>query len=394
MKWILALGRRALVRYRPIMSDVTTVDIVIIGAGIAGSGVAAMLSGRKRVTLLEAEPQPGFHSTSRSAAIYIAGYGNAVVRALTRTSAPDFEQPPAEWTSSTLLTARGMLVVAGVDETEIFAQELAAGEGLQQISAQDAVDLVPILRRELIDAAAFDISARDINIDALHQGWLRLIKRQGGEIATLAPVSAIHREATGWLIEAGNRRIRANVVVNAAGAWADRIGALAGVAPIGLKPLRRSIAVLSAPDGIDITRWPLFGNASETWYAKPDVGKLLISPADEDPVEPHDAYADDIVLAEGLDRFERATTYQVTRVERSWAGLRTFTPDRTPVVGFDCHAGGFFWLAGQGGYGIQTAPALARLSAALILGEVHGLPLDKQTVASLSPDRFGRSALD
>ena len=226
------------------MSDVTSVDVVIIGAGIAGSGVAAMLAGHKRIILLEAEPQPGLHSTGRSAAIYIAGYGNAVVRALTRASAPDFERPPAEWTTNTLLTARGMLVVAGVDETEMFAQELAVGEGLRQISAQDAVALVPILRHELVDAAAFDISARDIDVDALHQGWLRLIKRQGGEIATLAPVSAIHRETTGWLIEAGDRRIRAGVVVNAAGAWADRIGALAGVAPIGLKPLRRSIAVI------------------------------------------------------------------------------------------------------------------------------------------------------
>jgi len=376
------------------MSDVTTVDIAIIGAGIAGVGVAAMLSDCKRVILLEAEPQPGYHSTSRSAAIYIAGYGNAVVRALTRASASDFERPPAEWTTNALLAERGILVIAGLDETEKFAQELAAGEGLRQISVQDAVDLVPILRRELIDAAAFDISARDIDVDALHQGWLRMIKRQGGEIATLAPVLAIHRETTGWLIEAGDRRVRAGIVVNAAGAWADRIGALSGVAPIGLKPLRRSIAVLAAPDGIDATRWPLFGNASETWYVKPDAGKLLISPADEDPVEPQDAYADDMVLAEGLDRFERATTYQVTRVERSWAGLRTFAPDRTPVVGFDCHASGFFWLAGQGGYGIQTAPALARLSAALILGEVKGLLLDKQTVARLSPDRFGRSALD
>ena len=376
------------------MSDVTTVDIAIIGAGIAGVGVAAMLSDCKRVILLEAEPQPGYHSTSRSAAIYIAGYGNAVVRALTRASASDLERPPAEWTTNVLLAERGILVIAGLDETEMFAQELAAGEGLRQISVQDAVDLVPILRRELIDAAAFDISARDIDVDALHQGWLRMIKRQGGEIATLAPVLAIYRETSGWLIEAGDRRVRAGIVVNAAGAWADRIGALAGVAPIGLKPLRRSIAVLAAPDGIDATRWPLFGNASETWYVKPDAGKLLISPADEDPVEPQDACADDMVLAEGLDRFERATTYQVTRVERSWAGLRTFAPDRTPVVGFDCHASGFFWLAGQGGYGIQTAPALARLSAALIMGEVNGLMLDKQTVARLSPDRFGRSALD
>ncbi len=370
------------------MAEVTSVDVAIIGAGIAGSGVAAMLAGRRRTILLEAEPHPGFHSTGRSAAILIAGYGNSVVRALTRASVSDFERPPPEWTTEVLLTARGMLVIADAEETEAFAQELAAGEGLRQISAQDAVDLVPILRRELIAAAAFDSGARDIDVDALHQGWLRLVKRQGGEIATRTPVLAIHRETAGWLIEAGHRRIRAGVVVNAAGAWADRIGALAGVVPIGLRPLRRSIAVLAAPDGIDVTRWPLFGNASETWYVKPDAGKLLVSPADEDPVEPHDVYADDMVLAEGLDRFERATTYSVTRVAQSWAGLRTFAPDRIPVVGFDRQADGFFWLAGQGGYGIQTAPVLARLSAALIFGEDHGPSIDQQTVERLLPDRF------
>ena len=182
------------------------------------------------------------------------------------------------------------------------------------------------------------------------------------------------------------------LLVNAAGAWADTVAQLAGVDPLGLTPLRRSAAILPAPEGHDVTGWPAVCSMSETWYAKPEAGKLMVSPADEDPVEPHDAWADDMVLAEGLDRYGQAVTTPVTRVERSWAGLRTFAPDRTPVVGFDAVMDGFFWLAGQGGYGIQTAPALSRLAGALLRGEDGSAVLPANVVAALAPGRLRGAA--
>jgi D-arginine dehydrogenase len=177
-------------------------------------------------------------------------------------------------------------------------------------------------------------------------------------------------------------------MVNAAGAWADTVAEMAGVQRLGLTPLRRSAAILPAPEGHDVRGWPAVCSMAETWYAKPEAGKLMVSPADEDPVEPHDAWADDMVLAEGLDRYAQAVTTPVTRVERTWAGLRTFAPDRTPVVGFDPTAEGFFWLAGQGGYGIQTAPALSRLAAALLKGDDGKAVLPGEVVTALAPGRL------
>jgi D-arginine dehydrogenase len=203
---------------------------------------------------------------------------------------------------------------------------------------------------------------------------------------TGAGVTAIRREAGQWQVDTPQGSHAAPILVNAAGAWADEVAVLAGLPRIGLQPCRRSAAIIPAPEGYATQHWPIFGSIAETWYAKPEAGKLMVSPADEDPVDPHDAWPDDMVLAEGLDRFEQAVTHQVRRVEHSWAGLRTFAPDRTPVAGFDPRADGFFWLAGQGGYGVQTAPALSRVAAALIIG--CDLPIDATTRAALAPDRL------
>ena len=363
-------------------------DIAIIGAGIAGAGVAALLGDKRRSILIEAEARPGVHATGRSAAILIVNYGSAIIRALTRAAVADFESPPTSWQVATLLTPRGNLVVADDDGVAGLERELAAADDLHEISVQKAMELVPILRRDRIRRAAFEPGARDIDVNALHQAWLRLFARSGGTIATESPVRVIRRETLGWSIEAGDRRILVRILVNAAGAWGDQVAALAGIAPIGLTPLRRSIAVVPAPDGLDVTHWPLFGDASESWYAKPDAGKLLVSPAEEDPVEPQDVQIDDLRLAEGIDRFERATTHEIRRVLRGWAGLRSFVPDRTPVLGFEPGAAGFFWLVGQGGYGIQTAPALSRLAAAVILETAAGVPGETQLLAQLSPRRL------
>lgn len=360
-------------------------DVIVIGGGIAGIGAAARLAADRTVVVLEAEPQLGYHATGRSAAIFIRNYGNATLRALSAVSAPFLENPEGV-SDTSLLSPRGELLIATEDELDALDAYAAGASGLDRLNPAQAVDLVPILRPEAIAGAVIEWDAQDIDVDRMLSGFVRLLKRRGGEIETGAPVTAMARKDGLWRVTTGAALYTAPLVVNAAGAWASDVAAMAGALPVGLSPLRRSMAVLPAPDGHDVRRWPLFASASERWYAKPEAGKLMVSPADEDPVDPHDAWPDDMVLAEGLHRFEQAVTVPVIRVERSWAGLRTFAPDRTPVVGFDPRADGFFWLAGQGGYGVQTAPALSALTAALCTGS--GTDIPDPVVAALSPGRF------
>ncbi len=362
-----------------------TSDVLVIGGGIAGIGAASMLSPDARVTVLEAEDAPGHHSTGRSAAIFIRNYGGPVLRALNAASEPFF-MDPGDLTDGPLLSSRGEMLLAEEDELDALAAYMDGAEGMERITAAEAVEMVPILRLERIAAASVERDARDIDVDRLFQGWIRRLRGAGGTIVTGAGVQGITRAGGVWTLRTAAGDFQAPVVVNAAGGWADRIAALAGVAAMGLQPLRRSAALLPAPEGHDIRRWPLFATVTERWYAKPEAGMLMVSPAEEDPVEPHDVWADDMVLAEGLDRYEQAVTVPVTRVTKSWAGMRTFTPDRTPVAGFDAGADGFFWLAGQGGYGIQTAPALSRLAADLITGRAPALA--PVTIAALAPGRF------
>ncbi|SEO18974.1 Glycine/D-amino acid oxidase [Salinihabitans flavidus] len=363
----------------------STADVIVIGGGIAGVSAAARIADHARVVVLETEAQPGYHATGRSAAIFIRNYGNATLRALNAASAP-FLEDPGEMAEGSLLSPRGEMLIAQDDELDALEEYAAGATGLERLTAAQAVELVPILRPEKIAAAAIERDAQDIDVDRLLQAFARRLKALGGEIVTGAEVQEILYESTAWRVETQAGTWTAPVLINAAGAWADKVAALAGVPPLGLQPMRRSAALLPAPEGYEIAHWPLFASASERWYAKPDAGKLLVSPADEDPVEPHDAWADDMVLAEGLYRYEQAVTVPVTRMEHSWAGLRTFAPDRTPVVGFDPMAEGFFWLAGQGGYGVQTAPAMADLAAALCLRQTPDLP--PETVAALAPVRF------
>jgi D-arginine dehydrogenase len=369
------------------MAEWIEADVVVVGAGIAGAGVAADLARDFRAVIVEKEDRPGYHSTGRSAAIFIQNYGNTVIRTLNRESAPLFNGADRDLFPYPLLSPRGMVNVADASGLEDHDALLAESEGLREISPEEAVVMVPILRIEAIAAASYEADAQDIDVAALHQGWLKSAKAAGAKLLTNSVVVSGERVDGRWILETGNVRIAAPVVVNAAGAWADAVAKTLGVEPLRLQPLRRSIAVLPAPEGHDTRHWPLFGDVGESWYAKPDGGRLLVSPADEDPVEPHDAFADDMVLAEGLHRFEQAITVPVTHVERSWAGLRTFAPDRTPVAGFDGSSDGFFWLAGQGGYGIQTSPALSRLTGQLI--RQAALPAEMEAIVpALSPNRF------
>lgn len=367
-----------------------TADILVIGGGMAGIGAAARVAPSAGIIVLEAEDQPGCHATGRSAAIFIGNYGNDVVRAANAASQGELADPPDDLAETSLLSPRGELLIATAEEEARFEEHMAGATETAEISPEEAGRRFPILRRERIARACYDDTAEDIDVDRLLQGYLRLLRRHGGKLITSARVTQITRSNGVWRVATAHGDFEAPVIVNAAGAWADATAELAGLAPLGLTPLRRSAAILPAPEGRDVTGWPAVCSISETWYAKPEAGKLMVSPADEDPVEPHDAWPDDLVLAEGLDRYEQAMTVPVTRVERTWAGLRTFAPDRTPVVGFDPAAEGFFWLAGQGGYGIQTAPALSRLAAALLTGQDGITVLPAAVVASLAPDRLRR----
>lgn len=360
-------------------------DFLIIGGGIAGISAGALLAADASVTVLEAEDAIAHHATGRSAAMYIRNYGNATLRSLNAAAEPLLSDP-GDLTDGPVLSPRGEMLVATEQELPDLDAYIDGAAGIERLDQKQALEICPILRPESAIAAAMEWDAQDIDVDRLFQGFARRLKSLGGQIMTKAQADTITRQGTVWHVETPQGTFEAPVLINAAGAWADEIAKLAGVHTIGLQPCRRTAAILPAPTGYDIAKWPLIASASEQWYCKPEAGTLLVSPADEDPVDPHDAYVDDMVLAEGLYRFEQAVTVEVTRVERSWAGLRSFAPDRTPVAGFAPDADGFFWLAGQGGYGIQTSPSLSRLTADLCLGNPSELPAE--TVNALSPSRF------
>ncbi|MCX7347151.1 MAG: FAD-binding oxidoreductase [Alphaproteobacteria bacterium] len=359
-------------------------DIIVIGAGIAGASVAAHLAETRRVAILEMEERPGYHTTGRSASTYEPNYGPAPIRALTRASRKAFDQ-------GHYLTPRETLFLMAEGQDDSFAALMAAQQGMLEIAVSAALGKHPLLRADYARRAVLDPATADIDVDLLHQTFLRQFKSRGGVLHCAKGVIALAHEG-GWTVTAGGETFRAEVIVNAAGAWGDRVAELAGLTPIGLQPKRRSIAVVPGPDGHKVMDWPLIGDVGETWYCKPQGGKLIVSPADATPVDPHDAYADDMALAEGIDRFQQAVTFEVTRVDHTWGGLRSFAPDGTPVVGFDPQAEGFFWLIGQGGYGIQTSPALSHLAAAMVKGEaVPGYIADEGLVArDLSPARFAQ----
>jgi D-arginine dehydrogenase len=354
-------------------------DFLIIGGGIAGTSAAARLAAHGRVTLLEAEAALGYHTSGRSAALYEATYGKPSTVALNRAS---FAYLSAE--AGGFLSPRGLLLVGGPEEETAFRQD-ATAMAMERVTIDEARALVPILNPDTVAFAAVHAEAWDIDTDRLIQHFARAVRRNGA-VVTSAPVTAIRRTARGWSVRAGAADHEARVLVNAAGAWADGIAAIAGIAPLGLTPYRRSMARIPAPSGHDTTRWPMIFGTGESWYAKPDAGNLLVSPAEEDAQEPHDAWADDMVLAEGLARYEARVTVPVTRVMTSWAGLRTFAPDRCLVLGPDPLDPAFVWCAGQGGYGFQTSPAASALLAARVTGGAPDLPAE--VVAALAPDRL------
>ncbi|MGB6182460.1 MAG: FAD-dependent oxidoreductase [Rhodococcus sp. (in: high G+C Gram-positive bacteria)] len=351
----------------------TDTDVLIIGGGIAGASTAYELSADRSVCLLETEAALASHSTGRSAAMFLETYGNQVIRALTTASRAFLLDPP-DMVRGAVLTPRPFVQFAGPGRGDALArmflslQELSPDASL--LSPEEAVDRAPLLRPGAVESAVLEPGAMEMDVDALYQGFLRGARRRGASVHTSSPVTGIRRTGERWQVDtSGGTTWTASILVNAAGAWADEVAHLAGVAHIGLQPRRRTIFVMDAPDNAESGRHPLISDMDEAFYVKPEGTRLLCSPADESPCPAGDAKADDLEIARALDALAEATVVTDRRVRSSWAGLRSFVSDRTPVVGYDAEADGFFWCAGQGGYGIQTCAALARVSAALVRGE-------------------------
>ncbi|NMZ40685.1 NAD(P)/FAD-dependent oxidoreductase [Pseudomonas proteolytica] len=371
-------------------------DYLIIGGGIAGASAGYWLSRHARVIVLERESMPGYHSTGRSAALYIAAYGTPQVRALTLGSRDFFDNPPAGFTEHPLLTPRGEVLVDLLGDPEELHRQYLSAKALvaetRLLDTEEALQMLPILRREKVHGAIHDPTVCDIDTDALYQGYLRGIRRNGGAIHTDSEVQKLNRDSQGqWQVRTSQQRYSAPVIINAAGAWADTIGELAGAQKIGLQPKRRSAFVFAPPAGLDIHDWPELAALDGSFYMKPDAGMFLGSPANADPVEPHDVQPEELDIATGIYHIEEATTLTIRRPARTWAGLRSFVSDGDLVCGFDPQVEGFFWIAAQGGYGIQTSPAMGQASAALVRGLGLPEPLQRAglTEAMLSPGRLG-----
>jgi D-arginine dehydrogenase len=370
-------------------------DIAIIGAGIAGAAIAYFSAAHARVLVLEAESAAGYHTTGRSAALFTETYGPPAIRALTRASRSFFDAPPVGFASVPLLKARGTLLVGRADQRQQAAslRETLLGEGsrAEWLEGVAARSMVPVLRPDAAAVAVYDCAAFDIDVDALLQGYLRGARARGAGWAPEARVNALARVGGCWRIGCTDGRAwHARTVVNAAGAWADEVAALAGVPRIGLEPRRRSAFLFQPPAGLVTDGWPAVIALDESWYFKPDAGLLLGSPANADPTHPHDVVAEELDVAIGIHRLEEATTLTIRRPRRTWAGLRCFVPDGEAVLGFDPATPGFFWAAALGGYGIQSSPGVGQLGAALLRGDslpagIAGQGLD---LARLRPDRF------
>jgi len=369
-------------------------DFIVIGAGMAGASAAYELSDSSRVLVLEQEDQPGYHSTGRSAALYAETYGNRTIRGLTTGGKAFYLDPPPGFTEHPLLRPRGVMFIGRADQQAALDHFLVEVAGLRsnirRIEVAEAYARTPVLRPGYVAGAVLDPDAMDIEVHALHHGYLRGLKARGGQVLTDAGVQSLERQGNSWLAHTRAGEFRGRVVVDAAGAWCDEIAVMAGATPVGLVPKRRTAILFQPPAGIDPRGWPSVIDAHEQFYFRPDAGRVMASPADETPMPPCDVQPDELDIAILIDQLEKVANLPVTRIENRWAGLRTFAEDKTPVVGYDPHVEGFFWLAGQGGYGIQIAPGLSRLVAALARHEPMPSDLANLGVREevLSPARF------
>ena len=371
-------------------------DFLVVGAGMAGASAAFWLAERGRVVVLEQEDVAGYHTTGRSAAMYMQTYGGPLTKGLAVTGRSFLTDPPSDFAASPLLSPREVLYVGRADQIDMldrfYEENRRRVPTLARLDANQALEQPVPLREDYVAGAVLEPEAEEIDVAALHQGFLRGLRARGGTLMTEAAVTAFARARGLWHAETPAGAYCAPVVVNAAGAWCDAVAALAGVAPIGLQPKRRTAFIFDGPADGSVGDWPMVHDIDDAFYLKPDAGRILGSPADETPSEPCDVYPEELDIAIGADRIMQATTLDIRHIRNKWAGLRSFVGDRQPVAGFDGAAEGFFWLAGQGGAGIMTAPALGMVTAALVTGEqlpqavaAHGI-----TAERLGPGRLRR----
>lgn len=364
-------------------------DFLIVGAGIAGLSAAAGLSALGGVALIEREQTPCYHSSGRSAAMFARHYGSPAIQALTGASERLLDKAAADGMFKALApAARGILFVAPTG----YSGDSEPNAGQRRITPAEVNELVPILPAARIDHGLWDDSAWDIDVHAMHLGYARLLRERGGQILTGGELTQASYTGGMWEVTAGAARLRAPVIVNAAGAWADEVAALCGVAPLGIEPRRRSAALIDPPAVENgrrpVSGWPLVFDMDQTLYFKPEGGKLMLSPVDATPVAPHDCWAEDMDIAVAVDRFERLTGQTVQRVTHNWAGLRNFAPDGEPVIGADPSTPGFWWLAAQGGSGIKIAAAASALLVVSVSGEALPEGIGSELAARISPARF------
>ncbi len=370
-------------------------DFAVIGAGIAGVSAAYHLAPQAKVVILEREHVAAYHTTGRSAALHSETYGSAEIRAITVATGHFYRDPPKGFTDHPLLTPRGALIVGRAEQKDGLRE--AADEFARLVPSvrwrtqAECLALQPLLKPEACAGGAVHELAEDMDVAAIHAGFLRGARAAGAELRLNAEVIALDRKAGGWTIRLKDgETIAAANIVNASGAWADVVAGMAGAKPVGLVPKRRTAFTFDAPSSLSLGEMPMVIDFDETWYIKPEVGQFLGSPADETPSVPTDAQPEEMDIAVAVDRIQQATTLQIHRIKNKWAGLRSFVADKNLVVGYDAGAAGFFWLAGQGGYGIQTGAAAGRLAASLAMGQ--GLPSDIHDLGvserALSPDRF------
>ena len=372
-------------------------DFAVIGAGIAGASVASELAKEASVLLLEMEAQPGYHTTGRSAAMFAPGYGPQPIRALTRASTSFFHDPPDGFYTAPLLSPRHVAMIARTDQMatlDAFLSEVSEESAVEKIDEARLRQIQPLVREGYAQAGILDTRGSEIDVHGLHHGFLNQFRQKGGALLTNAEVLDLNRQSGSWNIATKAGEFDASVIVNAAGAWADQMGAMAGAETIGLVPKRRTALMIDAPEDVAIDHFPLVVDIDEEFYMKPDAGRLLISPANEDPMCPCDVQPEEMDVALCIDRIEKAFDIEVRQIRNQWAGLRSFVADKSPVVGFSAKADGFFWLAGQGGYGIQSSPALARYAAVAALGNEMPQDILQEGLVpeSLSPERLMASA--
>jgi D-arginine dehydrogenase len=369
-------------------------DFIIVGAGMAGASCAYFLAEKGSVLLLEMEAQPGYHTTGRSAALFAPSYGNAQIRGLSVGGQPFFFEPPEGFCENPLLTPRGALFIAREDQMglmdELYEDVSTLLDSVSRLSTKEVCELVPVIRENYVAGGLLDSGSLDMDVHSIHHGFLRGAKSGGTELVQNARVESLVRDGDAWTVTANGETYSGKVVINAAGAWCDQLADIAGAKRVGLVPKRRTGIIFDGPEDIPFSDWPAFVDMDEEFYARPESGGMMGSPADETPMEPCDVQPEELDIAIAIDRLQTATTLEIKRVKRSWAGLRSFVADKTPVVGFDPEVEGFFWLAGQGGYGIQTAPSMGRVSASLASG--GDIPDDLKTLGvsadELSPKRF------